>query len=536
MCDFRGGSNCAIAAGLARLPAIEIASDAACAACKRCPRPQARNKVTLNLAYAALRAAGREAEAWPLLAAAAQEAGAVAPLPESRGVGAQLWRLAKSLGISFRSVAACLPLRKELDRLHPAACRRERTRLVAQLGAHAAEHWIAPEETAAAALARGLPWRLDLRDLYGSLLDEAIRRAEAAGATGVARPTLLAVPEAATASDSSGTANAVGRATPAPQRLILRCNLCPGDLLTLSAAIESLHLTYPGEYLTDVRTRHPAIWAHNPRITPLRESAGGVRSIQCHYPSINRCNQESIPFLGGYTEHLGSELGRPLRLRVNRPQLHLSAEEAARPLAGLWKSAPNFDRLSGGKPIWLIDAGVKRDYTIKGWPVEYFQEVVDRTSDRICWVQIGLRKDLHPELRGVVSLLDTGPPMRETILLAYHAAGGLGPVTFFQHLLAAWQRPYICLVGGREPSTWVQYPLQHTLHTVGSHTCCRDRSCWKARVVPFGDGSDKDKSLCKLPVTEDLERPAARCMVDIAPIEVLALLDRLANGRAVAPR
>ena len=139
-------------------------------------------------------------------------------------------------------------------------------------------------------------------------------------------------------------------------------------------------------------------------------------------------------------------------------------------------------------PYWIVNAGVKSDYTCKAWPIEYFQEVVDRTRGKIRWVQIGLREHNHPELRGVTSLLKSGPPLRELIRLAYHAQGGLGPVTFLQHLCAAWKKPYICLVGGREPATWVQYPYQHTLHTVGQIDCCRPYSCWKARVVPLGDG------------------------------------------------
>jgi len=177
-------------------------------------------------------------------------------------------------------------------------------------------------------------------------------------------------------------------------------------------------------------------------------------------------------------------------------------------------------------PFWIVNAGVKSDYTCKAWPIEYFQEVVDRTQGKIRWVQIGLREHNHPQLRGVTSLLKSGPPLRELIRLAYHAQGGLGPVTFLQHLCAAWQKPYICLVGGREPATWVQYPYQHTLHTVGQLDCCRPHSCWRARVVPLGDGDDKDKSLCQYPVTEGLARPSPKCMTMIRPDEVLQVLER----------
>jgi len=262
-------------------------------------------------------------------------------------------------------------------------------------------------------------------------------------------------------------------------------------------------------------------------VTPIRgDDEFGAQQIDMHYPSINRCNQESIPFLAGYTEYLGEQLRRQLRLKTNRPHLYLTDQESARPLSQLWPGATDLAVAAGSRPIWLVVAGLKNDYTCKGWPLEYYQEVIDRTSNRICWVQIGLREHNHPELRGVVSLLDSGPPMRETILLAHRAVGGLGPVTFLQHLMAAWQRPYICIVGGREPATWVQYPYQHTLHTVGQLDCCRPHSCWRARVVPLGDGDAKDKSLCQYPVTEGLARPAAKCMAMIRPEEVLQILER----------
>ena len=293
--------------------------------------------------------------------------------------------------------------------------------------------------------------------------------------------------------------------------------------------MESLHRTYPGEYEVGVKTNHPDIWRHNPGVSAVKPGQSGVRTIECHYPSIQRCNEELIPFLGGYTEHLGEQLSRPLRLRTNRPHLYLSPEEAGRPLSKLWPGAPDLESLAAGRPIWLVVAGVKNDFTIKGWPIEHFQEVVSRTADRICWVQIGLKKHNHPQLQDVVSLLDSGPPMRETIILASRAAGGLGPVTFLQHLVAAWERPYICLVGGREPAPWVQYPYQHTLHTVGRLDCCEKKSCWRARVVKLNDKDAKNNSLCQYPVVDGLARPAARCMEMIQPEEVIGLLERIGS-------
>ncbi|MDP6720859.1 MAG: hypothetical protein QGF59_19495, partial [Pirellulaceae bacterium] len=130
----------------------------------------------------------------------------------------------------------------------------------------------------------------------------------------------------------------------------------------------------------------------------------------------------------------------------------------------------------------------------------------------------------HPKLNGVISLVGK-TDHRQLIRLAWHCQGGLGPVTYLQHLCAAWEKPYICLVGGREPATWVSYPLQHTFHTIGTLPCCKTSACWKSRIVPAGDKSTKDESLCHHPVF-GLQRPVARCMAAIRPDEIITLLER----------
>ena len=304
------------------------------------------------------------------------------------------------------------------------------------------------------------------------------------------------------------------------QPLILQTALCPGDTCTMTAAVESLHRTYPGEYATDVRSPTPAIWQHNPRITPIPDADG--RLIPMHYPSIHHSNEQLTPFLAGYTLYLAEQLGRPLPLTVNRPWLFLSDDERQ------WKDHLQHHFTQGRKvPFWLINAGVKSDFTCKAWPLEHYQAVVDATIGRIQWVQIGSieTNHNHPALRGVIDLRGK-TDHRQLIRLAYHAAGGLGPVTYLQHLCAAFEKPYICLLGGREPATWCQYPLQHTLSSLGFLTCCRTRACWKSRVVPLGDNDPKDQVLCEQPVL-GLARPVPKCLAQIQPTEVVSILNRL---------
>lgn len=309
-----------------------------------------------------------------------------------------------------------------------------------------------------------------------------------------------------------------------PEKLILEARLSPGDVLTMTAAIESLHATYPGRYLTDVRTSAAEIWEHNPRITPIADGEG--RLIHLDYPTIHSCNERATVFLEGYCDDLGRKLGVPLRLTTNRPHLYLSDDERkwTNQVRDVWAA----DVADRDVPFWLVSAGVKSDYTAKQWPIEHFQEVIDATRGRIQWVQAGAKEHDHPSLSGVLDLRGKTDG-RQLIRLAYWARGGLGPVTYLQHLMAAWEKPYLCLVGGRESVPWVSsYPFQHTFHSVGTLDCCRVKSCWKSRVIPRRDGDGKDGSLCVHPVLGGV-RPVARCMALIRPAEVLAVLDRYSS-------
>jgi ADP-heptose:LPS heptosyltransferase len=301
------------------------------------------------------------------------------------------------------------------------------------------------------------------------------------------------------------------------RNLILQCRLSPGDVLTMTAAVESLHTTYPGQYLTDTRTPVPEIWEHNPHITRMADGEGEL--LDLGYPTIHRSNQAPLPFLDGYTRDLGRRLGVPLELTTNRPHLYLSDEEKQ------WINQVR-QHFSNERivPFWLVCAGVKNDFTAKQWPVESYQEVVDETRGKIQWVQVGASEHIHPKLRGVIDLVGKTDG-RQLIRLSYHAEGGLGPVTYLQHLMAAWEKPYLCLLGGREPVTWVQYPRQVTFHTIGQLACCRTSACWRSRVMPLGDNSQQDGSLCEQPFL-GLERPVARCMAAIRPPEVIAVLER----------
>lgn len=299
------------------------------------------------------------------------------------------------------------------------------------------------------------------------------------------------------------------------KRLLLKTHLPPGDIMTLTVAIESLHNQYPGKYLTGVNTLHQEIFHNNPWITKMREDKT-VEVINMEYSSIHKSNSTATSFINGYTEFLAQKLQISIVPIANHPVLYLEDKEKE------WIS--QVQEIVGKKiPFWIVNAGIKTDFTNKSWPVEYYQEVVDKTKDRIQWVQIGSQHDTHPTLKNVINLVGK-TSLRELIRLVWHASGGLGPVTLLQHVCAAWERPYMCLVGGREPLQWIQYPVQTTFHTLGQFDCCKTQACWKSRVVKQGRVDDeKNHSLCELPVL-GMSRASPRCMVSITPTEVSTVI------------
>jgi len=59
-----------------------------------------------------------------------------------------------------------------------------------------------------------------------------------------------------------------------PEPILLKHYLCPGDVLVMSAAIESLCQQYPGEYKISVDTTCKEIWQNNPHIHPWKGITG----------------------------------------------------------------------------------------------------------------------------------------------------------------------------------------------------------------------------------------------------------------------
>jgi hypothetical protein len=315
------------------------------------------------------------------------------------------------------------------------------------------------------------------------------------------------------------------------RRIILECFLSPGDIVMLTAAVRDLHLCYPGQFETDVRTPCPDLWAYNPHITPLNENDSTVEVIKCHYPLIHQSNFLPYHFIHGFIQYLNERLDLNIRPTAFKGDIPISSEEK-----DLFCNVE--ESQGGGMRYWLINAGGKTDFTIKWWPLERYQKIVDYFQGKIEFVQVGEGGHHHPPLRGVIDLRGE-TSLRQLVRLVYNADGALTGVSLLMHLVAAIEtRPGMppnraCVVpaGGREPSQWEAYPHHQFIHTLGMLRCCDNGGCWKSRTVALGDGSamDDPAQLCVDVVCGSIPR----CMDMITPEDVIRRIEGYYNGGAL---
>lgn len=304
---------------------------------------------------------------------------------------------------------------------------------------------------------------------------------------------------------------------PIPRYIELINNQCPGDVLVMSAAIESLHRMYPAQFVTSYKGTARELFDHNPHVVTKWEQIDGRavawEQVQMRYPLVDECDARPIHFMAAYADYLGFALGVSLPLVVNRPYVYLSPEEKS------W--IPQVEEATGSRePYWLINAGHKSDYPAKWWGTSNFQTVVNLLRGRVRFVQIGEAHHTHPLLDGVIDMRGK-TDVRQLVRMAYHAAGGVGPSTFLQHLCAALQKPYVCIAGGREPLAWQHYPRQATLSTIGAGRCSKSLaglSCW----VDAADSSKagERQTLCELPVVNSAGECLPDCLDSISPRRV----------------
>lgn len=237
----------------------------------------------------------------------------------------------------------------------------------------------------------------------------------------------------------------------------------------MTSAIRDLHLTYPQEYITDVRSPCGEVFMHNPFITPMQDSEGKLIDMQ--YPLIHESGSTGRYFSEGHRDFLADKIGRPIKNHSMRAEIYLNQSE---------KNWPNPVLVEYGYdgPYWIINAGVKNDFTLKQYP--YYQEVVDLLHERVQFVQVGHAGHNHPPLDGVFDMRGK-TNLRQLFRLSHQAEGAVCAVSLQMVIMGAFSKPCVVVAGGREGVRWQLIPGHRYLHTVGCLDCCRLDGCWKSK-------------------------------------------------------
>jgi hypothetical protein len=129
-------------------------------------------------------------------------------------------------------------------------------------------------------------------------------------------------------------------------------------------------------------------------------------------------------------------------------------------------------------PYWIINAGIKNDYTLKYYP--YYQEVINLLKSRVQFVQVGQLEHDHPALENVIDMRGK-TDLRKLFRLSYHAEGSVNCVSLQMVIMSAFEKPCVVVAGGREGVRWQIYPDHRYLYTNGALDCARYDGCWKSK-------------------------------------------------------
>lgn len=251
-----------------------------------------------------------------------------------------------------------------------------------------------------------------------------------------------------------------------PRKIILRHMLDIGDTAMATIALRDLHLSHPGEYLTDFRSRWPDLFLNNPYLTEIADEDGETYNIG--YPNIQ--NPGTGAFSDGFRLDLADQLGIDIPFTTQNVDLHLSMEEKKRNIVNEKFGYP-------GKYA-VINGGYKADAVLKYYP--FWQETVDILKNDIQFIQVGSNADVHPELTDVFSLVGE-TSLRELIQVIYRSEIVVCPLSCHFILATAFNKPAVIVAAGKEPPRWQMNNYQRYLSVAGCLPCCASGGCWTAK-------------------------------------------------------
>lgn len=316
------------------------------------------------------------------------------------------------------------------------------------------------------------------------------------------------------------------------QTIVLNHKFALGDTVCLTALARDIERAYPGRYDITHISHFRNMWINNPYSRAFipnehPDKKNIIRAKISYREGIKRAGRgERLHMLRSYHDAFEQITGIHVPLTEPKGDIHLTEDE----------KKPIID----GK-YWILNAGGKKDATVKVWRPKFWQRVVDMLREHGIWcVQSGVRfsKHFHPTLNNVIDAVDHHDDARMLCNMIMHAEGVLCPITAMMHIAAVYDTPCVVVAGGREEPWWEQYsndwegafgpdcaPVKtphRYLHTIGQLDCCKTKGCWKHRTVPLGirDHYDDPHRLCKLPTLVD-GVPGPKCLDLITPEQVV---------------
>lgn len=322
------------------------------------------------------------------------------------------------------------------------------------------------------------------------------------------------------------------------KKICLTHKCAPGDIVCMTALPRDLQTTYPDKFEIHVATHCKTLWQNNPYVASINSVdrvPNGTTPVHLNYGQyIREANKEKMHFITAFHRDFSKKYGLEVPVLHPKGDLHVPAHQI--------KESPLSDR------YWIVVPGHKTDFTTKAWSKKRWQELIYRLRDAgINLVQVGGAHASHinPVMDGVLDLVGQ-TNLRDALWLVQHCEGIICPITFFMHLAGAFDKPCVCVAGGREHWWWEAYvnvsgvdnfgpycqPVKvphRYLHTQGMLDCCRDRGCWKNKVKQTE--RDRSKSFCKLPVLDGHGQTIPECMKMITVDHVYeAVMSYYRNG------
>jgi hypothetical protein len=247
-----------------------------------------------------------------------------------------------------------------------------------------------------------------------------------------------------------------------------------GDNIMLSIVARELYQR--GDHRIAVMSPFPDLFEHNPHICrtlPLKwgtehlVARAGARFIHCQYVT-----KTADPDLNEFPRsHIATEMCRVAGITGQvqlRPEVFLTADEleAVQPLS---------------HQVCIQSSGQGSGFRSlnKEWSAARFQEVVDRASKTLRFVQVGAITD--PPLVGALDLRGQ-TTLRQTAAVLAKSEAYIGQEGMLVHLARAVNCPAVVVLGGRILPEQCSYACNETIYSaVPCSPCHRHNGCERDR-------------------------------------------------------